>query len=590
MDIPIRIVKTNYDSDGKYKNEVSFPLKGQMIFHIKESEDVRISFIAAEEIIVSYESCISDNYYSEGKNFIDFHSNPDSDRHYFAGYYGIKLMMKDTVENYRFFVRPSSLEYENITFIRRYVNSFSPGLSANITKIKHAVNETSNSNNNNAYTKYLFLAENFNNIVNNIASYLNSPSTELQKETITSARIKNLDSKSIKWLVTKGASYNKDIMNPDTIVSRELRHNYDNSDNQYFKIQLDFWNREIADVTELLEVWRYEINQIISDTSLALEKERRKYDKALISTVALEGRKKELYGRIKNFEKKQSEYIDLFNDYSRKIKDLQKYKSVIEKALYDSWVSNVTTSKKSREMIKDSRLKLLQQLRNRYKTYMIKNDLISRYVGLSFANKTTPALFETFVYVLIIRGILEPLGFSLVDEDKVNYQVRMSTAGTITLKNDGIYCDVIYEHTARSIRDFDDTDSSEYCSINSNHRSPDFILSFYRGGEIPFAATIVEVKWRALRKIYNPEEEIEVEKQLYDYLQMGYYDNFTGKVIRGIVTCVFAIYPDADPKYTVLANKDITLLGIKPCEEMSDEKPITYLKEVIGDVINQHNV
>ena len=197
---------------------------------------------------------------------------------------------------------------------------------------------------------------------------------------------------------------------------------------------------------------------------------------------------------------------------------------------------------------------------------------------LAFAEKGTPKLFETFLYIVLIKMFLEE-GYSPVNIDikKDDLAFALSNASMFSLEKDNARVDIIYD---TELKRSDESDGNQYVYINSQHHRPDFIVSFTNNDDV-VRTVIVEAKWRPLSAIYNRVDDTEVTRSLRDYLMLGYRQKGSRRVRKGVVSKVIAVYPDFQERFTEIAGEDIYALGVIPQDNIATTSGYQNLKNML---------
>lgn len=547
-------------------------LEQRPVFTINESDNVYLSCTFDSCIKVEIEqpegnallSCMNDEIY---------HLSNGRDQAYFSGNFTIRITRDHVPFTFYFFVEPKQLEYRNVIFIRDYVNAFYHGLSLDLLKSGQRRSSYRSHGDSSILERYTYVANHFDAINKIIDRYMKRQPVSVLKSAEIKRNAKRVDAKTIRWLQTKGSFCNQDTEMPDLFLTRKTRFIVNTPNNQYFKSQVRFWHLEI---TSLLKesIALSDFFQTSSKNSLQ-QLQSLYQQREMINAQKRISRKykQDLENKITALQNEQMRLEQWSSTYDQTDR-LLKYKKILEDDLYDSWLTSVSdTVHASANTIA---LQQLSAYRNAYLGIkkQEQNELIS------FQEKSTPGLFETFVYVLLIQSLHEK-GYILQDAlDKEMFFYKLSDPSILHFKKDDIECEIRYDLPVKSQNEIEEND---FCLINSSHNKPDFILSFKKENEcIPFSSFIFEVKWRSYENIYHPDGDTEVVSNLKDYFNLAYYAKEDHKLQRGIISKVFVIYPDALERYTDILNEEIIAIGILPDQNLKTSKAIQHINECIG--------
>ena len=498
---------------------------------------------------------------------------------YFPGYFSISIESGNEKEDYLFLVNPANMNYESVLHIRDFINDFYYGLSNDISKLTAGKKEKNiQTHIPNAAEKYNFLLKNLTELVNYADQYSNRQKTELVKQNSIN-NVSKINRKSIQWLLTKGMEKNSNIYSPEKILSSKSRLDRDSYENRIFKSELVFWNREISSIIQSSESYvsmllkrNEELETGISNLSESVTKQE------LIRQVNSYVKKSDRC-RLEEMKKDRDRYFEDLNDQKSQLGELRKYQRNIVNILYNSWVSEVTDSVQMRTQVYDYRLKSMIGMRNEY--LGISRKIRKASDSYVFGEKCTPKLFETYIYVLLIKMLVSE-GYEIENYsfEKDNVIPILSNQSRTVLTKDSRKCVIEYDYELKKSNE--KLESDEFVTINSHYNRPDFIVSFFDDGAVIPEAVVVEVKWRPLSIIYNENGDTEIVTKLKDYYSLAYHvEKPKRKTNRGIIQKVFVVYPDIQQRITQIQENEIIGVGLDPTADVCETDSYKELKNQI---------
>ncbi len=584
--IKLKIEHLNYNDRDSVKpsDELYLDLSENVLFSIKESDNVYVTFyFDSDEYSINIEPYDDrdDIIVTPGKRF-QLSSGRELQGCYYPGFFTIHIKTKNGNSDYLFSVVPSSLDYEKIIDIRKYVNSFYQGLSNDILRKKKGLDKFEDSD------RYSIISDNIRYIsnrmpviINTINMYLKENYIEIEKSQEIARSVQNVNAKTIKWLTYKGMSKNENPSSPGLFLIKKSRPNVNNIQNQIFKRELLFWNNELAKALRTLSNYK---NQ--ADTEYKRYEAKIKESEEIINKY--NNSKNVSFSVINSTKDRLRGYTDSFNviqrvikQYEESIQFLKKYKTNIEYTLFNSWVKGVDTFADIQTAVANAKLKMLLRYRNEY-LGIKKVTSSSKEKGTKYAEKCSPKLFETFVYILLISLLIDN-GYELIDLDseKQDLLFLLSNPSKITLFNGELYCDIYYDQELKKSNE--KFIESEYCTVSSRHNKPDFILSFRDKNDIIKDSFVVESKWRHYSNIYNADGDTDVVVQLRDYFNLGYHSVQDKKTHRGVISKVIVVFPDLIKKSIQIQENEIIGLGILPGSSIKESEEYQALeKEIFG--------
>lgn len=560
---------------------------GVPLFEFNESDNIFITVeYNSDNFLMKYESINGDMVDLVAFETTNISSGRDGSN-YFPGYFSVKIIESKEIHNLLFLVKPKNLGYKNILFLRKYVNEFCNGLSQNLSNVhKGKIEPKGNIMNLNAFEGYLYISDYFPKLINYTNQYLRNRHEESVKIYQLSSSSKRMDGKSARWLSAKGMNKNDNINSPDTLLIRKTKFSIDNVQNRIFKQQLIYWNSELNKIINMFTIYVNDLYARIMELENELSEMNIHYTRVEKENTVSKNIKRKVFSKIDRLKEEKEKLLQTVNTYNCNIEELNHYKRNLELYIYNSWLKNVRTINSNVPNLISSRLQFLIDFKNNYTGFKSKYDLEENKQVSMFTEKSSPKLFETFIFILLIN-LLRNCGFELDDHFFTrldNLMFWLSEPGFITLKRNHIYCDIIYDTELR--RSSEDFETNGYCTINSQHNRPDFILSFYEKNQKPVYSLVIEAKWRPVINIYNLLEDTDVVINLRDYFQLGYYMIDKRTPDRAIISKVIVVYPDLDEKKLYIQGDEILGIGLYPSEKFNDSQGFLNLKIEITNILS----
>lgn len=498
---------------------------------------------------------------------------------YFPGYFSISIESGNEKEDYLFLVNPANMNYESVLHIRDFINDFYYGLSNDISKLTAGKKEKNiQTHIPNAAEKYNFLLKNLAELVNYADQYSNRQKAELIKQN-SITNVSKINRKSIQWLLTKGMEKNSNIYSPDKILSSKSRLDRDSYENRIFKSELVFWNREISSIIQSSESYVSMLLKRIEELETGISNLSESVTKQEQIRQVNSYVKKSDRCRLEEMERDRDRYFEDLNGQKSQLGELRKYQRNIVNILYNSWVSEVTDSVQMRTQVFDYRLKSMIGMRNEY--LGISRKIRKASDSYVFGEKCTPKLFETYIYVLLIKMLVSE-GYEIENYsfEKDNVIPILSNQSRTVLTKDSRKCVIEYDYELKKSNE--KLESDEFVTINSHYNRPDFIVSFFDDGAVIPEAVVVEVKWRPLSIIYNENGDTEIVTKLKDYYSLAYHvEKPKRKTNRGIIQKVFVVYPDIQQRITQIQENEIIGVGLDPTADVCETDSYQELKNQI---------
>ena len=577
MATPIRLeieARKHDDLAVYYSDEFDLDLSQNVLFSFMETDNIFVKFhFNDQEYTIFIEPYSDDSEYiavNSGQE-INLSTGRDDLGCYFPGYFNVLITDSNETHECLFFVKPKNLRYENIVEIRKYVNDFYYGLSKDLLKKKRANEEYSdreglpNISNNISY-----LISHMPTIINVINIYIKERYVEIEKQEQVTKSVKKINARSIKWLSQKGMAKNENPNSPGLVLTAKSVPLLDNTQNQIFKREVLFWNNELAKAIQIVNKYKdnllLDLNRLkteIQDNQTLLTQARE--DRVVSKNVIKDAEKKAVYQK-----EEQDNLLKYLHDYNNTITRLKQYKMSLEYILFNSWIKMVKEYENIQTSVSSVKLKMLLLYKGEYRGIKkITSSKSGDIVG--YAEKCTPKLFETYIYIMLIN-MLRARGYEMdtVTAETNDLLFTLSNASKITLSTSDGSCDIIYDLALKkSNAKFTE---SEYCSVSSRHNRPDFILSF-KGEDGKIEKTVVvETKWRSKHVIYSETADTGVVENLTDYFNLAYRSVENKKTYRGIISKVIVLYPDYEESVLQIQENEIIGIGIIPSEDIESSK------------------
>jgi hypothetical protein len=168
-------------------------------------------------------------------------------------------------------------------------------------------------------------------------------------------------------------------------------------------------------------------------------------------------------------------------------------------------------------------------------------------------------LFEYYGFYILNR-LLQESGFTLLSSNVKSFLDFRENHAKFLYEGENSKVKVLYGPFCDDFFSVEDKDVP--VSVNSGHKSPDYILQFYdRKDEHLLYQVVVETKYIALDKM-TKEKEYDIQKTALDYLQLGYLDS-NGQLLTGTIKKVILLYPSKQETLIDFKKRDrIYFVGI----------------------------
>ena len=589
MDTPIKLTKKYYRFDKEQRiydayDELFLNRNSEeALFNIEETDNVALVFDFPSSYKIEIENAETGEL-NEVISGVEFDLNMwTEEKTFYPGFFDLFITKGQDRRRYYFCVHPKTMELDNVMNLRFYVNSYYDGLSLDLEKKrKMSVSFDEQKSSSSDFTSYNFLNANYPSVMNYMNRYVKGKHDQLIKKEVVSSKITKVSSKSVKWLVQKGYTKNSDINKPSILLTKKTSFTLNNEQNRVFKSYVVYWDNELSNLLIRMKDYQRRVSDRIEQLKEQLTDLKEDDAKmASIKTIS-EFVKKQTKGKIKDTEEQIKSLCDLLKEYEERYSKINHFKIFTESIRFNTWISTVNEeSNFGHKKIYSKELLLIKETRDRYigakrRTVSGKGQKVNY-----FAEKSTPKLFETYLYVMLIE-ILSNSGYLIKDEDLYGNDLMfsLSSRSNIVMENsEGQICEIIYD------KQLDDAQKefveSDYCTINSSHNRPDFILSYRDQYGNLIDSIVIEAKWRRLENIYNENGDTDVMINLRDYSSLGYFDVTKGTPDRAVISKVVAVYPDQDERRISLWGGLINYCGININNDIQNTAGYTFLKNTL---------
>lgn len=509
--------------------------------------------------VLKIDSCLSDTpiKVKPGEE-VQLTSCGSNDLMFTPGFYGYSI--ESSLKTYKgvFFIKPSSIEWDNLINLTGYLENIFSGLSKNLyIQRMLGQDDTFTESNIPLIEIYNHIYKNRNILTNCINSIIQNPITNITKEYREQFNSTKLDGKSERWLFKKGYNKNQNWYVPEITLGKHSILSYDCVENMYVKKILS----ETIKIIEKLEVkYRQVYAQIIEKQSIKkflLNESQKKLDTVLSKDYSIgkryKGERKNQIISLSNEIPKLDKKICFFKNI---LDNLIKIKSTLIYFIHESWMKDLTNYYKvnrvSYGVLRDRRY---YQLYNFYQTLLSLESNNKPSTKLNFSNKPTYKLFEYYSVVISIQSLLD-LGFIWENGWLANNNEICSLNGEIPIEEPMIF--INQEKNFKAIMYYDkkikmDTDvfadgKNDFGRGGSPNDNPDISIAFFDlKTEFFLKAFIIEVKCRKSKNLVSKNGPSEVMEQINSYFYLNFYDfkveNEDDACKIGKIDRVIALYP-----------------------------------------------
>lgn len=603
----------NYNNGHVNKIQKDIDVNTLKIEEVKFTEYQRIDIALISDYEEAYiEICSIEDEDKEEENIIIRNNETrtickyDRDKNKMVpGYYSYNLYLKNRKVEGSYFIEPSTLEWKNLMNLRQYVNTYINGLAQNMyaqRKVDKIKDDSLISHN--IYNMYLYIKSNETAIINNVSRILDNPISDIKKEYKERPDQKNMDSKSQRWLTTKGISKNTNIHRPEIVYSKHSVLNINIPENKRIKkiikeyihciiIIENAYNQKIRNLKDQIMKKKQSKENLYWERS---ELHKKNINKRRITEIGYE---------LKYFNEDIVIIKDKKKIINENLLDIRKIKSLLIYSLNKSWIKEIDNEKRimkpTRGIFKDSRYYKLYKI---YKDIKNIDKIDSKVNKINFPYKDTPTLFEYYSVLMSIE-ILNDIGFRwdkgwLADDIEMEYQsgiIPKSEPFIFVNEKNNLRIELLYEKEISSYDNVSKSGKSGFSRNDSPHYKPDIIMAIFNNTKNKYKTSIIiEVKCTKSRYLNISTTPSRIRNQVKGYYGFCYYDMNekidTERYKRGAISKVIVLYPNQSSKaiYDKL-GMDLKLIQIEASEKEDIKKHVGYdkLKSEIVEVINKIN-
>jgi hypothetical protein len=541
------------------------------LFEIFEYEKVTVAATGyAENIEILIETADSEALVEMRRNEELCISEGNEDSSIFVpGDYSIEFNNQDLgINRFHFRVVSNRIDWNGLLAIKEELERFQHGLSFDLAgKTRESYISGSEAATRNIISRIEFLLSSKNKIIGTIKQLIDLQYAEAMKSYKTSEHVKKADSKSIKWLTTKGMGVNDDPFRPDVLLQPKNVSSLTNGFNIALKNQIEYWNYEVIEIKSLLGAT---LKSLLSKRNLLSREIELKNSKV----TELENEKfvsEKSRFRLKNEISRAQVEVDLFEkrleDVNRMKAEVDNLSIVLNQLLRNTWINQLPTLHNAKQILTSKQVRLypILNIRKNYESLM--NTVVkAEYTAFSkrnFKSKKTSELYELYVLLTCIK-IITSMGYKIDDYSMDSIYGINSGQFFLFIGNEGI-CKISYDHEIK--RNNYDFENDDYCYINGTHNKPDIIIGFYKYDEIiPYKNIIVEVKCANVRRIFNDIEDTDIMLQVKDYFNFGYFDSIAQRTKRAVIDKVIVVNPYPSESITNIMEGSIISVSLYPKE------------------------
>ncbi len=547
--------------------------------------DEFVKFIEHNTVLVSFESedpnaaleieCYNNDGLSIVKpgQTIQITTGQDQDDMMVPGYHSVIIRTSDAYYEGYYHIIPSSISWDGLMNMKSYLENMLEGLSYNLYAQRYGA-KGKNLMHTASYSQiYNHINENIGMLINNLNSITKCPLVNVGKQySEKPGGYKRPDNKSQRWLSQKGTSRNDNLFCPDIVFEKHTVLNSNTVENK--------WIRKIIHHTVMV-LCELEANFKTAGVSLEGRKQLKfeEYQAAKLEySNKIEGdytlsdnfrmNKRKRMERLKYEVQEFAENISYLTEIQCNIKKLRSFLSSTE---YDTWLNEINGFEKvvkpSNGLLRDYRY---SQLYTFYIELVSLEKDMHKEKKTSFPSKKTSKLFEYYTAGLVIEK-LQQEGFNwdsgwLADDRKgVSYNGELPSETIMHFSRDNLLCEVAYdlEIGAKPCN----APVGRFVKNNARACRPDLRLSlFNKETNKLLKATIIEVKCRKTKYIYNEHGDTSVIEQLNDYYNFAYRSLNSKIISRNIIDNVIVIYPKQNRTVDYDGDYNFSFIQIDPAE------------------------
>lgn len=375
--------------------------------------------------------------------------------------------------------------------------------------------------------------------------------TDIKKEYREKFYTKKQDTKSQKWLCTKGLNKNRNVYIPDVVFEKHCYPSKDIFENSCVNEMLQKILDKVITVENSYKEIYVNLIKIIEDKSELYRNNQLNYERTINDWI--------LGSQHKNEEKRKLTYLQ--NDINKIrehvifiddiLMNLKKIKSMLLYFIHETWLKDISNYSKglkvSRKILKDNRY---------YQVYYFYANILALEKNEPhnrkpyFPSKKTSKLFE-YYSISIILNIFKDNGFEwrsgwLADNmDEELFNGEIPTNKSMILVKDNLRVEITYEKEVKTsvVKE----NISDFTRMSGIHYEPDIILALFNNETNKLLkAMVVEVKCRLSKNLQSNNGPSKVIEQVRDYYNFCYYDKTKkskSKTNRDVINEIIIIYP-----------------------------------------------
>lgn len=568
----------------KIIDETSCPDRnlGDEFISFREHSTVTVELFSHNpDVVMEIESYSSDEVVAvkpgEG---ITISSGKDEDDMLVPGSYYIAIIMDNKRYEGLFTVESSSMSWDGVVNMRKYLESLLQGLSYDLqSKRRERLGEQDLHN---VFLDgiFSFINENHNMVVNHINSIISSPITNIKKTYRELPYSRRPDYKSEKWLSKKGSAVNGNHLLPEIVYEKHTTLDRDNAENRYLRRMIHDISILLCSLEGRFEAVHKNIEHSMQNKHQESIKVKEGYENLLNNFRVSERYKIQKKRKVDQLKEAVKELEERDKLLYNAINSIKKFRAMLSHSEFQTWLQDIKgyekTYRPSLIMLKDSRYLELYNFYVNLKA-MEKNDRID--TNIKFSHKRTSKLFEYFTVAMVIN-ILQSEGFEWdggwIADRKISYTGELPDGTVMHFSKASIECHVVYDMEVES------SESLGFVRNNARYNRPDIRVEFYEDGELK-SALIIEVKCRKSKYLFSEDGDTSVIEHLKDYYNLGYNSTAQSKIERGRINRVIVVYPKQPQIIKYHGDYDFSFVQIEPGQVIDETYGYNALKKEIED-------
>lgn len=567
MDMLTKIVFKPLTDNGHYLSQKEIIIDentncdlGENVAEFNEYNKIMVSFESSDKnAVLEIDSSKSETplIISEGEQDIIISEAAFHESMLTPGYYGIKVITSVKSYSGLYLINPTSIEWEGLINLRKYLESVTKGLSQNLYIQRMSGQKNIYGDNESSLNKlYLYINNNIEMIINSINNLIKKPIVDIKKVYREQHYSSRPDMKSQKWLSTNGTNKNRNPYATETTFEKHSTYDVDILENKWVKRIIDKIIEIICFMENKYMIINDEFLFKVTEKQRLLEENRKNYYLMANERNISKDYKYQKEHEIKYLERGINELISKYDFIEDTLANLKKIKSIILHYVNETWLKEISNSEKqlrvSHKLLRDNRY---LQLYDYYCNIIAIEDNDTSNRKPYFPSKSTPKLFEYYSLVSVINIIKDNnfkwskgwIGDNTL-EDVFNGEIP--TNEPLIFLKDKQRCEISYENEIPLDIDIMNRNICSFMRMNARHYKPDILIALFDNEtNTLIKAIVIEVKCRISKNIYNKKGPTQAIEQAKDYYNFGYYDNKKRdkyKTRRGVIDEIIIIYPKQD--------------------------------------------